>query len=311
MSLSQAKGVSAGSPYTLTGYTQGSVLFVGAGGALSEENADFNYDASTNTLTIGGAYVAPTGVVGTPTYRFAGDANSGFYSEGNDYIGVSIGGSRRLIWGPSFAEFSYLLGVSRASTNTTLANETGHFYLQNGSNTNNNFASILFNESSGFTGAAIYTQLKVHSGTSNAVAADLIIATKQAAVAGGPVETARFTSDHQFLLGPTTSNGVDKAEVSGSIKQTGQVLAITTKTASYTLTAEDWTVLGDATAGAIELTLPSAATHWGRVYNLKKIDATGNAVTIVGTTDGVANRTIVTQYENRQVQSNGTNWSIL
>src|SRR5690242_3096577 len=60
-------------------------------------------------------------------------------------------------------------------------------------------------------------------------------------------------------------------------------MALSTKTANYTITNTDGVILADATSGAITITLPTAASITGRQYTIKKIDASTNAVT-VGTT---------------------------
>ncbi len=46
-----------------------------------------------------GAFVAPVGLVGTPTYRFSGDVDTGFYQPAADHIGISIGGVQQGLWG--------------------------------------------------------------------------------------------------------------------------------------------------------------------------------------------------------------------
>jgi len=94
-----------------------------------------------------------------------------------------------------------------------------------------------------------------------------------------------------------------------SVKTGGLILGIVTKTANYTATISDYTIRVDATSGAVSITLPTPAV--GTVYNIKKIDASANAVTIVGTVDGVVNPTITTQYSNRNIQYNGTTWDNL
>lgn len=55
-------------------------------------------------------------------------------------------------------------------------------------------------------------------------------------------------------------------------------VATVVKTAAYTARATDHTILCDATNGAFTVTIPSA--EQGRIYVIKKIDATNNAVTV-------------------------------
>lgn len=94
----------------------------------------------------------------------------------------------------------------------------------------------------------------------------------------------------------------------------GLILPLVTKTADYTATSSDYAILCDATSGAFTVTLPAASTS-GRVYAIKKIDSTGNAVTIDGNgaelVEGSANQTLDAQYEAVVIQSNGTAWFII
>lgn len=95
-------------------------------------------------------------------------------------------------------------------------------------------------------------------------------------------------------------------------------LPIFTKTSAYTLTAADYTILADATSGAFTVTLPTAASAYtapsGRIYVIKKIDATGNVVTIQAAgaelIDGTNTKTISTGNNVIEIQSNGTSWYI-
>jgi hypothetical protein len=74
-------------------------------------------------------------------------------------------------------------------------------------------------------------------------------------------------------------------------------------------------VLGDATAGTVTYTLPAASGCQGRVYNIKKIDASANTVVIDGnaseTIDGALTQTISTQWQCISIQSDGSNWMII
>ena len=87
-------------------------------------------------------------------------------------------------------------------------------------------------------------------------------------------------------------------------------------TTDYTVADRDYTILGDTTSGPLTVTLPSAGGgSKGHVYNVKKIDATANAVTIAAdgaeTIDGATTYVINTQYTSRTVISDGIQWWIL
>lgn len=81
------------------------------------------------------------------------------------------------------------------------------------------------------------------------------------------------------------------------------------------LTVNDFTVLIDAGGADSTATLPDASTVSGIVYNIKKIDGTGNIVTITPfggqTVDDDVNRKLTVHYESITIQSNGANWFII
>ena len=89
---------------------------------------------------------------------------------------------------------------------------------------------------------------------------------------------------------------------------------ITTKIANYTALVTDYVILVDATAGPLTITLP-AVPRGGQQYYIKKIDSTGNTVTILrggsSLIDGVTQRVISFQWTTYHIQYDGTNWFIL
>jgi hypothetical protein len=82
----------------------------------------------------------------------------------------------------------------------------------------------------------------------------------------------------------------------------GQRVAVSTKTADYTLTATDFVILVDSTGGNVTITLPAASTSIGLVFRIKRIDASVNGVTIsragADTIDGATSTALLTQYES-------------
>lgn len=97
-------------------------------------------------------------------------------------------------------------------------------------------------------------------------------------------------------------------------QQTLTALRLVTKTANYILTFNDDMVLGDATAGAMTLTLPTANGIPGVQKTLKKIDVSSNHITVAcngsETIDGVATKTLSSQWDKITVVSDGTNWQL-
>lgn len=107
-------------------------------------------------------------------------------------------------------------------------------------------------------------------------------------------------------FGVTPISTVDNVGSSG--------LGIATVSTTTTLDVTHHTVLVDATSGAVTINLPSATSSNRRVYVVKKIDASVNAVTIDGNAseniDGTTTKTISIQYAGYVIQSNGTQYFV-
>jgi hypothetical protein len=103
-------------------------------------------------------------------------------------------------------------------------------------------------------------------------------------------------------------------DTSGSAGVAG-VVAITTKTGTYTAANTDTVILCDPTGGAFTVTLPAAADNPGKVFYFKNISSGGNAVTIDGngaeTIDDVTTLILGSPYDARTLVSDGTKWWIL
>lgn len=102
----------------------------------------------------------------------------------------------------------------------------------------------------------------------------------------------------------------------GSIIDAGSFSAkVTSTTTALTLTSSHYTVLCNASGGTFTITLPTAVGISGRIYNIKKIDSTGNAVTIDGnaaeTIDGDTTKSLNLQNESITIQCDGSNWYII
>ncbi len=93
------------------------------------------------------------------------------------------------------------------------------------------------------------------------------------------------------------------------------VVEMVAKTTAYTLTDQDYFVACDATGAAFTITLPAAALYAGKMFTIKKTDASANAVTIDGngaeTIDGALTASLATQYRSKTLLSNGTTWHII
>lgn len=84
-------------------------------------------------------------------------------------------------------------------------------------------------------------------------------------------------------------------------------LALSAKTADYTLTANDGTITADSTSAAITLTLETAVGHT-RIHAFKKT-AGSNTITIDGNaSETIDGATSITLTDRCILQSNGTEW---
>lgn len=128
---------------------------------------------------------------------------------------------------------------------------------------------------------------------------------------GGSVQS----TNERMRIDGTGRVGIGNNSPTSTLHVTGSVaMAITTKTANYTATASDYTIVCNNT-GAITISLPAASGCSGRVYVIKKISAVSNNVIIdpngAETIDGAATKTLTVQYESAMIQSDGTSWFVL
>lgn len=90
---------------------------------------------------------------------------------------------------------------------------------------------------------------------------------------------------------------------------------LVSKSGAYTATDADYSIICDASGGAFTITLPAASGRVGRRYHVKKVDSSGNAVTIDGnaseTIDGATTLAISTQYDSIMITTDGSNWHII
>ena len=94
-----------------------------------------------------------------------------------------------------------------------------------------------------------------------------------------------------------------------------RAVAFRTVAASVTALATDFLILADATAGALTVTLPPAASSRGAMIVTKKTDVSANAVTVAGdgsdTIDGAASVSLASQYDAVTVACDGSGWWIV
>ena len=104
--------------------------------------------------------------------------------------------------------------------------------------------------------------------------------------------------------------------VDGAFRTVGFGTAAIVRNTDTALTISNANInLCDASTAPLVISLPSADTLVGLRYTIKKIDASGNSVTIVTvnsqTIDGATSYALSTQYKFVEIVSDGQNWSVI
>jgi len=122
-------------------------------------------------------------------------------------------------------------------------------------------------------------------------------------------------SSGNFVRLAAGSNGKTLRVASGLPAWSDETFATSTKTSNYTITGTDVVVFADATSGNVTITLPTASANAGYRFYVKRIDASGNSVSIArsgsDTIDGQTSVNVVAQYDSYTVVSNGSLWYII
>lgn len=122
---------------------------------------------------------------------------------------------------------------------------------------------------------------------------------------------SRINAQDKIVLFPVDLS----ADVRGALNSTALSFKYVNKTANYTLHETDTVVRVDATSGAVTVALPAAATVAGMIFIIRKVDSSGNAVTIdpngAETIDGAATKSLATQWASAMIMSNSISWDVI
>jgi hypothetical protein len=122
-------------------------------------------------------------------------------------------------------------------------------------------------------------------------------------------------SSGNFVRLAAGANGKTLRVASGLPAWSDATFATSTQTSNYTITGTDVVVFANAASGNVTITLPLAASFGGYRFYVKRIDSSGNTVSIArsgsDTIDGQTSVTVASQYDSYTVVSNGTLWYII
>jgi hypothetical protein len=182
-------------------------------------------------------------------------------------------------------------GDSTTAVGAFGATTTPNLEIRNRNSTANNYSGVVFSGSGTSWGAGVFGIHEVHT-------------------AGA--QTTR--------LEMYTSSAGTRAKIA-SLRNTGftHEKAVSypdrTLTTAYTITDDDYAIWGNASGGAFSVTLPTAVGRRGKVFVIKKIDASVNAVTIDGdgseTIDNATTKQLTSENEVLWIMSDNSNWRVI
>lgn len=288
---------------------------------------------SGTSLVLQEADATNNGLISTGTQTLAGNKTFSGSISASNLSGTNTGDQTITltgdVTGSGTGSFAATI-ASNAVSNSKFRQSAAQSVVGNSTNATADVADI---------SASAADQILRANGSGTAIAFGSIDLSKSGAVGSsilsvpnGGTGDASFTA-YSVICGGTTSTGVLQ-NVSG-IGSSGQVLtsngagalptwqasggggsnlAVTTKTTTYSITTADALILLDSSGGAFTVTLPTAVGNTGKQFYLKKTTNDFNVVTVATTSsqtiDGVTTRTLVTQYEQYYIVSDGSNWVI-
>jgi hypothetical protein len=197
--------------------------------------------------------------------------------------------------------------IGLGNTATTVGNLTLNNVTINSGNSTVTTGSIGYaNISTALRTQALTGYLYGNANTGNVTAATTI-------PNAGLANSTATLGNTAITLGSTTTS-VGNLTLN-NVTINGLNTSLTTKSANYTGTLIDGTILGNASTGNITITLPTSVGATGRTYAIKKIDSSANVVIIATTSsqtiDAFTTEILARQFDAVQVQSDGANWVII
>jgi hypothetical protein len=320
VTLGTANGLSLSTQQLSLGLASGST-----NGALSSTDwTTFNNKQSTLTNPVTGNGAGAIGYF--PIFSGVNAIeNSSFFQSGT---GLYFGGG-------SASEYSLQLGHGRSGNGFAYIDLIGDatypdygIRLIRGNSGANTTSSIEHRGTGDFIFKGVdASTIKFQTGSTDRVIVDSagrvgigVSPTESLQVSGNAIITGNLAVDSSTLFVDATANevGIGTNAPNSVLQVVGSVSKSISnvKTANYTATATDHTILCSAASGGITITLPASSGIAGRIYVIKKTNASSgvNSVTVDGngseTIDGSASINLACR-SSVMLQCDGSNWHIL
>jgi hypothetical protein len=140
----------------------------------------------------------------------------------------------------------------------------------------------------------------------------------------GAIQVTAPQAANQWIIPVGIATSATAAVINGAgsstaVKITSSVLEglytdVQTYNSNSTMTNANSVALVSASGGVVTITIPTAATNRGKVFNIKKTDSSANGVIIspvAGTIDGSATKTLAFQYDSLMLVSDGSNYFLI
>lgn len=322
--------------YSPGGPSNAGNLYLGGGKIYWDNSSDVFADGSTQTISAAAGYVVldVNGVHAGLSYFDYSNFTFGADSLTGDGVNINFGSDASINSSDGSASFySGNIAIGSAAGFSAWINTDGSASFYGGTITLGNTSprgTVSFIDQSGI--AAFGTSIYIDGSSGNIVlntitsqlTLNIVLDSVQNTLndlTGAPV--IEFSGSHATAAphwfksdgSANFANGAATVSTTGTLKGVGFSSAIASKSANYTATVDDFTLLVDASGGSKTITLPAASGNTGKIYVIKKTDSSGNTVTIDGdgseTIDGATTKVISTQYVSFMIQCDGSNWWII